>query len=122
MMNGNVARCGSSWIAVVVVGGKEFLLDCLVSTLAPGHGMLLGMDAINVLGGVCVNNGGMSVQFGPFPLACAVVSSMTSSVKLEDQDFSAVFNDGKWIVRYKWSDDNHNPVLHNNRAQYKICS
>jgi len=58
MMNGEAAVCSGAWSVMVMVGKKEFPLNCLVSDVVPGYGMLLGMDAITILGGVHVAGGG----------------------------------------------------------------
>jgi len=52
------------------------------------------------------------------PSVCAV--GVASSLEIEDQDFSASFKGGKWVVKYKWVNGAQEPVLYNTVAQYAI--
>jgi hypothetical protein len=119
MMNGDVVLCKGTWSTMVMVNKKEFPLNCLVSNVVPGYGMLLGMDAITILGGVYVSGGGRLIRFGcDVSSTCAV--GVVSGLQIEDQDFSAKFEDGKWVVKYNWVSGGHEPVLYNTVAQYKV--
>ena len=44
----------------------------------------------------------------------------SSGLQMEDVDFSAQFDDQKWIVRWNWIGDE--PVLHNQVACYKVSA
>lgn len=133
MMNGDVAVCETSRFVQMVVNERQISLDCLVSRLVPGYDMLLGMDAINQLGGVYVSDGGRSVRFGSLEFPVCGVSGSTratdeeghcfsdaSSITINDQDFSAIFTQGKWVVKYNWRQENQDPVLRNQVTQYRV--
>ena len=108
MMNGDVVLCKGTWSTMV--NKNEFPLNCLVSNVVPGYGMLLGMDAITILGGVHVSGGGRLIQFG-CDVSSTCAAGVVSGLQIEDQDFSARFEDGKWVVKYKWVNGAHEPVL-----------
>ena len=63
MMDGSTTTCCNSSTVNVVLDGAEITLDCLVSRLLPGFGILLGMDAVSALGGVHVSQEGRA-SFG----------------------------------------------------------
>ena len=87
-----------------------------------GIDMLIGVDLINMLGGMTYKNGKVffgltaadeGVREGQIERVPAALS-LTHSPKLEidDVDFSANFNGDVWIVRWKWmkAPDTHNKV------------
>jgi ribonuclease HI len=117
MMNGDVMACESSCRVLVLVGGHEFSLDCLVTELLPGFDMLLGMDAVAIIGGVRIGGDG-SVTFAN--VVSAAAQAQSRSLELKDEDFSANFSNGKWEVRWNWNGEVGNLELENNVSQYKI--
>ena len=50
LMNSEEVDCSESCMCEVVVDGRCVMLDCIISNVTPGFGVLLGMDAINRLG------------------------------------------------------------------------
>ena len=112
MMNGESATCRGSIVGDIVVSGASVAVDCLVSDVVPGFDLLLGMDVIRALGGCVIDDAG--VCFRGIKAACAAVKS----VGVEDPDFSAVFADGKWVVKWNWNEEE--PVLANTVANFRI--
>ena len=78
--------------------------------------MLLGMDAIRRLGGVCVSASGCVTVGGS-----VVASAVEPSLMLDDDDYSAQFVDGRWMLKWKWTEAGE-PKLKNVVAQYKVDS
>ena len=117
MMNGDVVTCERSFVCVVKVDDRVIRLNCLVSDIVHGFDMLLGMDAISILGGVTVTAGGRVVEF---PQVTAVAS--VPEVKVVDTDFEAVFAGGSWTVKWKWCNDGQSPELKNHVSQYAMSS
>lgn len=115
MMNGDVVTCERSFNCEVFVNGRIVRLGCLVSDILHGVDMLLGMDAISLLGGVSIAAGGRVVEF---PQVVAIASA--PDVRIVDTDFEAVFVDGAWTVSWKWSNEDQSPVLKNHVSQYSM--
>mgnify|MGYP003536646398 FL=1 len=117
MMNGDVISCAGSCRILVVVGGRELSLNCLVTNLLPGYDMLLGMDVISLLGGVTISDDG-SVSF---PSLVSAAAQVQSSVEIKDEDFVASFSRGRWEVEWNWKSDSTHPLeLGNKVSQYKV--
>jgi hypothetical protein len=121
MMNGERVNCGASSVVSVRVSGKECVLDCLVADILPGFQMLLGMDAIAAVGGVKIGGSGL-VTFNE-TAACAATAEPAAKMRLQvqDEDFSAVFAEGKWVVKWSWKLDGKSPALKNGVAQYSVA-
>ena len=81
-----------------MVGGRELSLDCLVTDLLPGFDMLLGMDAVALMGGATIGANG-DVEFAN---VVSSVAHVPASLRIEDDDFSANFTEGRWIVGWNW--------------------
>ena len=101
-------------------------LLCLVSpTLVYDCSVILGMDGITKLGGVCVGKDGKTRFPGiePRPITAVAVglvgSESDSGLVVDDCDFSAWFEEGRWTVKWKWKDKE--PVLTNQCSQYKVA-
>lgn len=120
MMNGEVARSEGMQVVDLLVDGRKISLRCIVSKLLHGCDILIGMDAIEQLGGVAVKDGcvqflnGSHVAPGISLAACPIDSCLT----IVDQDFRAEFRDGRWIVCWEWNEEE--PILQNEVAQYRI--
>ena len=105
----------------------ECLLRCwklLVVQRLPGNAsLLIGMDAVQELGGMTLSvakGGQISVEFGPQPsvVAAAVLRPRKLSAVLEDADFCAEFDGQRWEVAWKWKCDP--PMLKNRVAEYAV--
>jgi hypothetical protein len=112
MMNGEASICAESACLTIGVNGKEVCVNVLVTSVLPGFGMLLGMDVIDLLGGCHIVKD--TVSFGSDGEICAVAESNC----IDDRDFSAKFQEGRWIVRWKWNGEA--PTLTNWVSQFKI--
>lgn len=89
---------GEIGLDLCVNGMETKSIRCLVmDPLLSGVDMVLGMDFINRMGGVTIRNG--EVKFEQETL-CAT----TTELRLEEDDFSAVFDGTKWTVKWKWKD------------------
>ncbi len=95
----------------VKIGEKTEKIHCLVlEKLLPGCELLLGMDAIQQFGGVCIGSNRL-VKFGVTnEVVCVAADEPSAAVTMivEDKDFCANFSGGVWTVRWKWTQQ---PVL-----------
>lgn len=64
MMNGEAVETQFSYLCVVLVGGHEVKVDCLVSDIAQDYDILIGMDTVVTLSGVSVSGDGRCVALG----------------------------------------------------------
>ena len=117
-----------SKIRVAVEGGGEVELRANVTSAKPfGFECVLGMDAIKKLKGVNVLDE-TTVRFGVQSDVCGVVlgpcddKSDSGELRVDERDFSAVFNPGAkcWTVGWKWRDDQEPEVLRNVRSEYAV--
>ena len=143
MMNGQSNVCKEAIVGNLCVDNVNVVVNCLVADLLPGYDMMLGMDVINLLGGVQVTQGGNVVVFGRHPNnACtdkmgevsshqklydnAIVASYSAesvaAVQIVDKDFSARFEDGRWIVSWEWLEKEQLPTLTSRIGEYAIDS
>lgn len=121
MMSGDSVECKLAAVVEVIVQRIHIRLDCLVANVVAGYDVLLGMDAVTMLGGVQVGNevrflgggggGGGEAKSGP-------VAAMSMEVRIDDDDFAAVFAEGAWTVTWKWLGDA--PLLSNRVPAYRI--
>jgi hypothetical protein len=117
MMNGDTVKCISSCQIMLALNGVKLKLDCLVAEVLPGYQMLLGMDAVAAMGGVRISGDSKVI----FERDTGIVAAAdVTDVEINDEDFSALFHDGKWTVKWKWRLDDECPLLKNNVAQYQI--
>lgn len=116
-MNGEKVSVQFSWDCEVGVCGSRIELNCLVCSLLPGFDLLLGMDAIQKMGGVTVTAEGKVRSFD----VCGVSKSWpVDSLHVSDKDFTADFSNGSWCVSWRWIDQNTTPMLRNGVAQYRM--
>lgn len=125
-MNGTLVECQDACTVHVIFENRKVLLNCIISKIVPGYDILLGMDFIDAVGGVMIIEG--EARFPNMNKICskelelalsAIEKDKTDlpSVKIDDVDFTAVFQDGKWVVKWKHTND---PRLSNKRCHYKI--
>lgn len=100
----------------VAIGERRARIECLIlEKMIRGYPLLLGVDAIREFGGVRIGLNG-DVRFGPMSslnestsfVAAMEEDGMAPDMVVEDTDFRAVFLNGAWSVRWKWS---RNPEL-----------
>jgi transposase InsO family protein len=99
------------------MNGFEVKVRCIVTEkLFDGVDIVLGMDVIMMFGGVKVT--GDSVEFldGSKVCAAGVRKEEKKVEKIEDKDFTAVFDGLQWTVHWKWKDEL--PVLTNQVDTY----
>lgn len=134
MMNGDRVRSLSSSCCVLQIGEKSLNVDCLVSNILPGCGVLLGMDVIKLMGGVFVRgdrritfesaSNESEREYAEVVRADSTVLSTvtdcvgTDSLRLSDKDFEARFEAGEWVVSWKWVDGDRVPKLRNQIDKY----
>ena len=103
MLNGNSTRCCGEITVDVFVHGQNVKVKCLMAPLLVcDFQMIIGMDVINTLGGVYVGNDG-KVWFGQPHCAVGVVKeNHARTIKIDESDFTAIFDGVKWTVEWKW--------------------
>ena len=83
MMNGNSIEIKHQIVVNLSINDTTIDLECLVADIVPEYQMLLGMDAIRLLGGVQVGRDGETINFNVEQLtigATAVSQEKTSEV------------------------------------------
>jgi len=136
MMNGEQVKCGKADGVELRYDGMTAYLQCLVSDVLPGFDVLLGMDLIKRFGGVDIGKNG-DVRFhgsgrsefrkcveqrqGERTTAAGLRSQENEAklIEIDDPDFSAVFQNGTWTVKWKWKDGKE-PALRNRIAEYSM--
>ena len=71
-----------------------FLCCLVMDKLLPQFCFVLGVDAIEELGGLQLHEDG-SLLFG-------LAAASGNALEIEDTDFSAVFDGSTWTVKWKW--------------------
>lgn len=128
--NREVECRGVSWLDLVVAGTHVKVYAVVIDNIVDGVDVVLGMDAIDRLGGVLVTR--FKVQFGDhfgdghfFPvLAAAKTVPVLETCKkegeelcnIEDKDFKAKFDGKNWTVEWVWKDQP--PILKNKISCY----
>lgn len=121
MLNGNSTRCCGEITVDVFVHGQNVKVKCLMAPLLVcDFQMIIGMDVINTLGGVYVGNDG-KVWFGQPHCAVGVVKeNHARTIKIDESDFTAIFDGVKWTVEWKW--ERGEPELVNRCSEYRVPS
>ncbi|XP_047127791.1 uncharacterized protein LOC124808636 [Hydra vulgaris] len=91
MTNGKSIEVQYQTVVNLSINDTTIDLECLVANIVPEYQMLLGMDAIRLLGGVQVGRDGKTNE-----VSTPIVQ------KLIDKDFVAEFKNGSWSVSRKW--------------------
>ena len=124
MMNGTSIEIMGQACCEVGVGEKKCMLDCLiVGKMVPGVQMIFGMDGIVSFGGLKIDENGKLVLNGVINAEMDCTSgcvSDSSCLTIDDENFSAAFENGKWVVKWKWKNDVPPAVLENDIAQYRM--
>lgn len=113
--DGSVVKCKGESNVTITVNNMTLNVDMVVTDkIIPGIEVILGLDVIYQLGGVRIQPG--LVTFDGYPnmlkkTAAVCSQTVTKEIKIEDKDFSAVFNGEFWTVKYFWKDKA--PVLIN---------
>lgn len=118
MMNGEIARSEGMQVVHLIVDGKEISLSCIVSKLLRGCDILIGMDAIEQLGGVVIKNGAVQFLHGNHVAGVSLDMPRDPDLTIVDKDFHAEFREGRWVVSWEWNEDE--PTLQNVVPQYRI--
>ena len=136
MMNGQRVSNVHSCACEVQIGESIVSVDCLITNVVPGYGVLLGMDIIDKLGGVTVRKQGKEVCFGVEEELSnlekdsstrererVVVASAcdVETLAISDKDFEAEFKNGKWEVSWVWAEGDEAPLLRNRVEQYSMA-
>lgn len=131
--DGRTSTCGRECRVVVQLQGYSFEITAIVVRDLSNLGVdcLLGGDVIDHMGGVSVRRGSGSryvVTWGkPKLTKCQSVSSKgkrrpvvggTTPLTITDKDFEAVFAEGHWTVKWRWS-AGEPARLRNRVAEYK---
>ena len=94
---------------------KSDVLDVDSSLL--GFDMLIDMDIIKMLGGICIDQSGDAIFSRTEPCACA-------TIRIEEPDFSTKFNEQAraWTVSWKWSGNQPHDGLMNKVPEYPMST
>ena len=134
MMNGQSVECFRSCICDIRLQDSRFNLNCVLSNLIPDFDLILGMDAIRLLGGVlllkhgrptfpnlpnelCTSNSPKAIN-----KVCTALRGRSQALNIDDTDFTAKFDGDHWTVSWKWASKSEEPRLCNRVAQYAIPS
>ena len=118
MLNGEKTECGGEAPVELLVDGVLVRNVCLVAPLLVCDAdVILGMDIIKRLGGVCIGRDS-GVSWGSKHCAAGVMATEDRKMKIEDSDFTAEFDGHRWVVEWKW--ENGEPLLHNQCSQYAV--
>lgn len=97
------------------VGGKEVEVKCLLSpSLVNDFGVIMGMDAITQLGGMVIDGNGQ-VRVGNNGRIVSI--GVVDGVEINDKDFDAKFDGQRWMVKWKWINQEP-PVI---KSQNRRC-
>lgn len=134
MLNGSKADVSMMSSITLEVENLSVNLDCLVMEILSGVDLILGLDAINKLGGVTIvpgNNIHFENAKKEQELDCLNENICTGinekSIQLEktnndlfidDSDFSAYFDGEQWVVAWKWK--NEPPSIAGCVPNYKV--
>lgn len=119
-VDGSMVNCGVASIDLIVNGRSARISALVMDRLIPEFDVILGMDMVKLLGGVCVL-ADSSVHFGVHmgrPAQFGLTASRKGELRIEDRDFTARFDGYRWIVRWNWTD--REPNLSNRVPAYKI--
>lgn len=104
MMNGRENCTGSLALCKFVVSNRKFEFNSVVvPSLVDGVSVLVGWDMIQFLGGVTFLNN--KIRFGFEGETSGSCAGVVEENAIEDDDFSAVFDGQKWVVKWKWCGD-----------------
>ncbi len=129
-VDGSKVRCRGEADVPILVDGTMLSIKCVVADrLLAGVNVILGMDAIDALGGVTIKSGkvdflGVSgaanVEWrGGVAATCAETQMLMSGappMTIEDRDFTADFDGATWTVKWIWKDEP--PELRNRVSCY----
>ena len=103
--DGGHAVCKGSTVVIVVIDDRTLSLNAIVSDrMLKGVDIILGLDVIDILGGVIIR--GREARF--LAQECAVaaagepVSEEPNVCEVTDEDFHAVFDGKCWTVEWFW--------------------
>ena len=128
MLDGRTAKVlGEGSTNIALATGSRVSVNCLVvDQLVLGYPVVLGMDFISRVGGVVIDqegvsvrmqDGGLGVQVGA-AAAGGVMTEKAECLVVEDKDFTATFSGGAWVVSWKWKGEV--PRLTNQCGQYTV--
>ena len=122
--NGSEVCCLGVNEANMQVNGVNLKLACLVMEHLPrDFEVILGMDAIGMLGGMTITSKGVFFPLAQISTVSLIMSptvAPTEKLRIVDDDFEAEFVDGHWEVGWKWN--NEPPILLNSIGNYGISS
>ena len=102
----------------VVAMGKEVRVTCLVlPRLVNGFEIIIGMDVINLLNGICIQ-GSKVLLTHETGVAAVAKKSFGQALEISDKDFAARFDGNRWEVEWKWKGGP--PMLNNKVDCYKM--
>ena len=112
-VDGRDLKCkGARQVEIKVCGVRVKVEAILMNRIIDGIDVIIGMDVINVMGGVTIKKA--EVKFGD--VHCAIAAHRLNVCKIADEDL-ANFNGEKWTVKWKWKGEP--PVLQNRVKFYK---
>ena len=121
--DGSEVVCNGLLYINMAVGEEKLRVQVITAeNMIAGFDVILGMDVITQLGGVRID--GETVKFGNSTCAVGLMTNKSKNSvegcvleKIEDKDFSALFDGKKWIAKWVWKKVGP-PVLRNRVPYY----
>ena len=116
--NGDVLSCRGLCSIKFQVNGRLVEVVAIVSeTILPGIDVILGMDGVGQLGGVTVDEEGVTFlgEKSVVSVSCSPQHHGEECI-IDDQDFFARFDGEKWVASWKWKGER--PTLLNKVSSY----
>ncbi len=106
MSGGEISSENEVTISLSTMSGDIAVKCVVLNEIVEGIDFLIGNDTIDLLGGVFIKNG--TANFNKSLVAnqkmCCTVSMVNdTAIEIDEDDFKAVFNQGKWVAEWKWS-------------------
>lgn len=117
MLIGPNTECKAENSIDLLINDVEVRVGCLVAPIFVCCAeVILEVDIIKQLDGVIMVKDGK--VFWGARLCASARNSNNEQFKIEDNEFLAVFNNGVWIVEWKWQ--NKEPMLSNRCEEYTV--
>lgn len=119
MLNGEITYCAGNAHLNIQLEEQMVGVWCLVaSNLVCNVDVILGLDAIIHLGGMCVDKNKNVVFNVDSSIVAGAGATSKKQMIVEDTDFRAEFDGERWVVAWKWREGE--PTLTNKCGEYAM--